>query len=201
MSKNDGFTLIELIVVIAIIAVLAVVLAPQYIQYIEKGRESNDVQVAMTILDATALAASDPNNDVPSGIILEVIWYTNATSGDPGYILVREAYGYGSSRYSTIVTSTSGYKRQNADLEQLQKGIVDILGGETELYHPSYGGDSWWWGYIDDAESNSASKGNFAFHYNVTTGEVALAHHSNPDVDGLKNVWVNELGVNIQPAP
>lgn len=41
---NKGFSLVELIIVIAIMAVLVVVLAPQFIKFVEKGRESTDLQ-------------------------------------------------------------------------------------------------------------------------------------------------------------
>lgn len=42
--NEKGFSLVELIVVIAIMAVLVGVLAPQFIRYVEKTRESSDVQ-------------------------------------------------------------------------------------------------------------------------------------------------------------
>ena len=43
-KNNKGFSLVELIVVIAIMAVLVGVLAPQFIKYVEKSRESTDLQ-------------------------------------------------------------------------------------------------------------------------------------------------------------
>lgn len=42
--SDKGFSLIELIVVIAIMAVLVGILAPQFMRYVEKSRESADVQ-------------------------------------------------------------------------------------------------------------------------------------------------------------
>ncbi len=44
-KNNKGFSLVELIVVIAIMAVLVGVLAPQFIKYVEKSRESTDIQM------------------------------------------------------------------------------------------------------------------------------------------------------------
>ena len=44
-KMNDkGFSLVELIIVIAIMAVLVVVLAPQYLKYVERSRNSTDLQ-------------------------------------------------------------------------------------------------------------------------------------------------------------
>ena len=47
--NNKGFSLVELIVVIAIMAVLVGVLAPQFIKYVEKSRESTDIQNADSV--------------------------------------------------------------------------------------------------------------------------------------------------------
>ena len=44
MKSNKGFSLVELIIVIAIMAVLIGVLAPQFIKYVERSRESTDLQ-------------------------------------------------------------------------------------------------------------------------------------------------------------
>ncbi len=43
-QNNKGFSLVELIIVIAIMAILVGVLAPQFIKFVEKSRESTDLQ-------------------------------------------------------------------------------------------------------------------------------------------------------------
>lgn len=50
--NNKGFSLVELIIVIAIMAVLIGVLAPQFIKYVERSRNSTDIQNAEEIRDA-----------------------------------------------------------------------------------------------------------------------------------------------------
>ncbi len=58
--NNKGFSLVELIIVIAIMAILIVVLAPQYLRYVERSRNSTDMQNATTIVDAIQIYAADP---------------------------------------------------------------------------------------------------------------------------------------------
>ncbi|NCC67467.1 MAG: prepilin-type N-terminal cleavage/methylation domain-containing protein [Clostridia bacterium] len=43
-EKNEGFTLVELMIVVAILGILAVALVPKYLQYVDRSRE----QAAMT---------------------------------------------------------------------------------------------------------------------------------------------------------
>ena len=54
-TNNKGFSLVELIIVIAIMAVLIGVLAPQYLKYVEKSRESADLQAIDTMVSAVEI--------------------------------------------------------------------------------------------------------------------------------------------------
>lgn len=58
--NNKGFSLVELIIVIAIMAILIVVLAPQYLRYVERSRNSTDMQNARTLMTAAETWVADP---------------------------------------------------------------------------------------------------------------------------------------------
>ena len=57
--NNKGFSLVELIIVIAIMAILIAVLAPQYIKYVEKSRQSADLDNYQAIINAVQTAYAD----------------------------------------------------------------------------------------------------------------------------------------------
>ncbi len=58
-SDNKGFSLVELIIVIAVMAVLMGVIAPTLISYIEKSRESTDLQNIGAVRRAILTAMSE----------------------------------------------------------------------------------------------------------------------------------------------
>lgn len=58
-QNNKGFSLLELIASIAIMAVLSGMLAPQFFQYIEKARETRDMQTLHIVYTAVQAALSD----------------------------------------------------------------------------------------------------------------------------------------------
>lgn len=63
--NDKGFSLVELIIVIAIMAILIVVLAPQYLKYVERSRNSTDLQNATTMKTAIETYAADPQAATP----------------------------------------------------------------------------------------------------------------------------------------
>ncbi len=201
-NKNKGFTLVELIIVVAIIAVLAAVLAPQYLQYVERSRESNDLQIATNMVRAATVAIADPKNEIPAGYYVEVLWITGDESGsyaNSGELMVR--YGQNTNRYSIYNSGDSADNvptlPANISLEAFAYSLIEIMGGEVSEITVSGAGN----GYtapIQDALSSLANEYNFAFHINTTTGEVALAKLGNEPIDGI-NGWV-ELGVDAVPA-
>lgn len=69
-KNNKGFSLVELIVVIAIMAVLVGVLAPQLIKYVEKSRESTDIQTCDNIVTAMKTYYADKENAGETSVTL-----------------------------------------------------------------------------------------------------------------------------------
>ena len=59
MSKNKGFSLVELIIVIAIMAILVGIMVPVMLHFIEKSNVSSDYQLADTIRSAVAYSIVD----------------------------------------------------------------------------------------------------------------------------------------------
>lgn len=89
-TVNSGFSMTELIIVIAIIAALTGVIAPMYLQYVEKSRESVDVQ-NMDAAYQMAVAVYAEHEYSQS----TYYWYMDGT-GSLGAAVPSSGYGKGS---------------------------------------------------------------------------------------------------------
>lgn len=67
--NNKGFSLVELIIVIAIMAVLIGVLAPQYLRYVERSRQSADIDNVDQMISACEVFSADPAHNIVTGTI------------------------------------------------------------------------------------------------------------------------------------
>ncbi len=164
-ANNKGFTLVELIIVVAIIAVLAAVLAPQYLRYVERARQSNDLQVATSIMRATTAAISDPQVGVASSSTVYIRWQTTASSGQT---LTASFAGYGGTSATNLlneIAATMGWAEENATTNVME-----------------YDADS-----VDDAQSSAGNLQNFAFTVDAATGQITI--------DSGSDDWVTEIGV------
>ncbi len=179
MKSNRGFTLVELIIVVAIIAVLATVLAPQYLQYVERSRESNDLQIATNYLDAAQVVLATGENTLDSE------WY--------GF-----KWGYSTDNLNNMnmhigtapVTVSGMPSLSNTTRDPaVQQAIAEIMGWTNAS------------GVIDAAlidrpESSSvqykyAQENSFVFYVNLHTGEILVDRTISAN-------WVNIVGVDAK---
>ena len=99
-SNNKGFSLVELIIVIAIMAILIGIVGTQVVPYIEKSKESKDLQLVNSYSTAAVSAYSQEAGKLTStGSITVKVYDTTYTAGSDEAILqakIIELVGYSS---------------------------------------------------------------------------------------------------------
>ena len=110
MKKQNGFTLIELMIVVAIIGVLSAIAVPQYQNYVKKaalGSALASVTAYKTnIEDSIATTGSFPTISAAFGI--GTISGAEKTTSGAGSIIAKITEGAGNNAYVTLSRVSSG---------------------------------------------------------------------------------------------
>ncbi len=178
-KNNKGFTLVELIIVVAIIAVLAAVLAPQYLRYVERARQSNDLQVATNYMRAATVAVTD----LSQGFHLSSnTWFYFKWGYDTSNNNTMNAH----MGVANVVNGVPNGYDPNGREEALQHVVAQTMGwaDDTGKLDPTLINRP----QSEAAKYVNAAQNSFIFYLNVRTGEIL--------VDKGSANWVDIIGVN-----
>ncbi len=132
-----------------------------------KGLESNDLQIAQSIIDAKVLSLADQSLDITRGVIVEIGWCTDGRHTPDGAIIVRPVY---TGATSDLVGTAPNISINDKSLEELDITISNILNAQAGDFSYAGNNDKDLRG-INDAESVFGNSADFVFHINTTTGE------------------------------
>lgn len=117
--KENGFSLVEIIIVIAIMAILVGIIASQVIPYMEKSREAKDISTLDTYLVSftTSIAENEYALDInkkklsqlPTNVKNSLVTYLDTNSDDVLKEQLSSAQARGSEVYFTKKASGSGF--------------------------------------------------------------------------------------------
>lgn len=133
-NDNKGFSLIELIVVIAIMAILVGAIAPQVTKYIQRARESADIQAAGTLYTAMTVTLADPLITPPTlPVAAGTAW--SAVGNDAFKAAVIETLGVTDATAYNNIFKSNKYKGKVPTVEVKTSGavIVTIAGNGATL--------------------------------------------------------------------
>ena len=128
LKKNEGFTLVELIVVIAILGILTAVAVPTYSGYVKKAGEAADAQTLSAV--NTAIAAALTENDVARTETMVDKYLEFSPDGEPG------------GPYTVTVSESSA-------LDADEAALADEIAADFETY---YGAAAFTFSYYKDVD-------------------------------------------------
>lgn len=129
-KNNKGFTLVELVIVIAILAILVGLLAPQYTKYVEKSRQTADIDNMEEMVKAVQVYAVEngANNKLTDTTATITLTSTGVTFGND---TVAKAVAEYVPDYAKIAK-----KSQKWSKDPYVNIKIDTDGGVTADYQP-----------------------------------------------------------------
>lgn len=130
MKKNNGFSLVELIVVVLIMAIIAVALAPQVMKWVDNSRISTDIsnydemvanlQVAITDKNAYVVAMAEEANKVLVKIDLDGTTIAGKKSDDTSLNDIGKAMNNVAPGWDKIQKKCPANNAQNPDAYEIE---------------------------------------------------------------------------------